>query len=237
LQYKDQLTELSQSRIETNPLRILDDKEDGKKDFVKNAPKIDKFLTDEEKHNFELICRALKTAEINFTVDQTLVRGLDYYTNFIFEINSTDERLSGQPTIIGGGHYANLVKELGGEECSCVGFALGIERLLLILEYENIKLPQNKPIDVVIANLSEKNSFAPTLILAYLRASGISAVCKFDTFKLAKSFSYAKALNARFVIILGEKELAENKLLIKNQKTMKQEIVELNKIVDFINKN
>ncbi|MDR0674683.1 MAG: histidine--tRNA ligase [Mycoplasmataceae bacterium] len=235
--YKKQLSELSQSRIETNPLRILDDKEDNKKDFVKNAPKIDKFLSSKEKEDFNLICNALKIAKVPFKIDSNLVRGLDYYTNFIFEINSTDERLSGQPTIIGGGRYANLVKELGGEECACVGFALGIERLALILEYENIKLPIQKPIDVVIANLNEKNEITPVLILAYLRSSGISAVCKFDAYKLTKSFNYAEALNARFVIILGEKELTENKLVIKNQKTLKQETIDFDKIVDFIKKN
>jgi histidyl-tRNA synthetase len=231
------LSELSQLRIETNPLRILDDKEDGKKDFVKNAPKIDKFLTVDEKKNFETICHILKTMEIDFKIDSSLVRGLDYYTNFIFEINSTDERLAGQPTIIGGGRYANLVKELGGPECSCVGFALGIERLLLILDYENIKLPKPKSIDVVVANLSEKTQISSIFILALLRASGISAVCKFDSYKLSKSFNYAETLNARFVIILGDKELAENKVVIKNQKTLKQEVVAIDKIVDFIKKN
>jgi histidyl-tRNA synthetase len=235
--YKDQLSELSQSRIETNPLRILDDKEDGKKDFVKNAPKIDKYLTTTEKENFNQICNILKIGKVDFKIDPTLVRGLDYYTNFIFEINSTDERLAGQPTIIGGGRYANLVKELGGEDCECVGFALGIERLLLILEYENIKLPKPKTIDVVIANLNEKNGIAAVLLAAYLRSSGISTVCKYDTLKLTKSFNYAEALNARFIIILGEKELLENKVVIKNQKTLKQETVSYDKIVEFIEKN
>jgi histidyl-tRNA synthetase len=217
----------------------LDDKEDGKKDFVKNAPKIDKFLTNQEKEDFKSITTYLNKMQINFIVDSTLVRGLDYYTNFIFEINSTDERLAGQPTIIGGGRYANLVKELGGGEYSCLGFALGIERLLLVLEYENIALPSSieKPIDVVVANLNEKSHFLAFLILSILRSAGIPAVCKFDAYKLSKSFNYAETLKARFVIILGEKELKDEKVVIKNQKTLKQEVVEIKNIVSFIQNN
>jgi histidyl-tRNA synthetase len=236
--YKDQLSELSQSRIESNPLRILDDKVDGKKDFVKNAPKVDKFLTEKEKTDFTLICDTLKSLNLKYKIDQTLVRGLDYYTNFIFEINSTDKRLEGQPTLIGGGRYANLVKELGGQECSCIGFALGIERLLLVLEYENIKLTKPSQIDVVVACFDDKISQQAAIIaLAILRSSGISAVCKFDATKLVKSFNYAESLNARFVLILGVKELKEQKVVIKNQKTMKQETIALDKIVEYVKAN
>jgi histidyl-tRNA synthetase len=179
----------------------------------------------------------LKISEISFKVNKNLVRGLDYYTNFIFEINSTDERLSGQPTIIGGGRYSNLVKEFGGSECSCVGFALGIERLLLVLEYEQIEICKQIPIDVVIANLSEKTYLTTIFLLTILRSSGISAVCKFDNFKLTKNFSYVEALKARFVVILGENELKIKKVVIKNQKTLKQETIAIDKIVDFIKGN
>jgi histidyl-tRNA synthetase len=194
-------------------------------------------LSDKEKNDFKVIGQLLKNMEVDFKIDDTLVRGLDYYTNFIFEINSTDDRLAGQPAIIGGGRYANLVKELGGEECSCTGFALGIERLLLILDYENISLPLQKPIDVVIANLNERTQPTAILILAILRSAGIGAVCKFETYKLQKNFSYAEALKARFVMILGEKELSDKKIVIKDQKTLKQETIEITKIVDFIKKN
>jgi histidyl-tRNA synthetase len=171
--------------------------------------------------------------DIKFKVDDTLVRGLDYYTNFIFEINSTDQRLLGQPTIIGGGRYNNLVKELGGENCSCIGFALGLERLLLVCEYENIKLPVNDTIDVVICNLADKTQPTALLLLSLLRQQGISVVCKFNTFKLPQQFKYAESLKAKYCIILGEKELKDKKIIIKNQKTMKQDIVEIDKIVNY----
>lgn len=232
--YRKQLSQLSQTRLDSNPLRILDDKEDAEKDFVKNAPQIDAFLTTEEKQRFQNICNTLKAMEINFKVDKTLVRGLDYYTNFVFEINSTDERLAGQPTLIGGGRYANLVKELDGPDCSCVGFALGIERLLLVLQYENLQISEPVNTEIVVASLSEKTNPAAIVMLALLRSNAISAVCKFDTYKLTKHFDYASSLNAKFVIILGEKELQEQKVVIKNQKTLKQETISFDKIVDFI---
>jgi histidyl-tRNA synthetase len=171
---------------------------------------------------------------VPYKIDQSLVRGLDYYTNFVFEINSTDERLAGQPTLIGGGRYGNLVKELDGPDCSCVGFALGIERILLTLEYENVKIAEPFNVDVVVANLNDKNNTTAIVVLALLRSSAISAVCKFDTLKLPKHFDYAASLNAKYVIILGDKELAEQKVVIKNQKTLKQETVAFDKMVDYI---
>jgi histidyl-tRNA synthetase len=171
---------------------------------------------------------------IKYKVDHTLVRGLDYYTNFVFEINSTDARLSGQPTLIGGGRYNNLVKEIGGPECGCVGFATGIERLLLALEYEKKELQPLKTIDVVIANLSSTTLMTSIVLLALLRSSGLSAICKFDTFKLPKHFSYAESQKAKYVIILGEKELKDQKLIIKNQKSLKQEIVAIDQMVAHI---
>jgi histidyl-tRNA synthetase len=172
--------------------------------------------------------------QIDFKIDRSLVRGLDYYTNFVFEINSKDEKLAGQPTLIGGGRYANLVKELDGPDCSCVGFALGIERLLLVLEYEKIKIADPINTEIVIASLSEKTNSAAIVMISLLRSNGISAVCKFDTYKLTKHFDYATSLSAKYVIILGEKELQDQKVTIKNQKTLKQETIAFDKIVDFI---
>jgi histidyl-tRNA synthetase len=104
-------------------LRIFDDKIDSKKTFVKNAPKLDTFLTPNEKSDFALLCNLLKSRNVKFIVDATLVRGLDYYTNFIFEIVSTSSKLTGQSTICGGGRYAKLISEFGDKDTSCVGFA------------------------------------------------------------------------------------------------------------------
>jgi histidyl-tRNA synthetase len=232
--YEDELSELSKERLKTNPLRILDDKLDGKKQFVKNSPKIIDFLSKKELEDFEHFKMILNNAGINFIVDDTLVRGLDYYTNLVFEITSTDERLASQPTIIGGGRYAKLVNELGGEECSCLGFALGVERLLLVCEYENTFLPKKQSIDVVIACLVNDAIDIVFNLLKILRNQNIASICKFETNKLTKILSYANHINSNFVIIVGTKEMKANTFIVKNLKTNQQKELSQNEIINFI---
>lgn len=232
--YENELSDLSKERLNNNPLRILDDKVDGKKSFVQNAPKITDFLSKQEIDEFEQIIKLLEKNGIIANVDPTLVRGLDYYTNLVFEINSTDERLSAQPTIIGGGRYAKLVSELGGEDCSCLGFALGVERLLLVCEYESIQLNISNTIDVVIACLTETAISETFNLLKILRSENIKTICKFDTNKLSKILTYANNVKAKFIIIIGEQEIKNNKYVVKNLDLNKQESLAKNEIVNFI---
>jgi histidyl-tRNA synthetase len=229
------LSETSQNRININPLRILDDKIDGKKDFVKNAPMIDAFLTEKEKKDFEMICSVLKKLNVNFKIDKTLVRGLDYYSNFVFEFNSTCKELEGQPTLVGGGRYANLIKELSGkQDYSSIGFAVGIERIIIAANIEKIEIAEKQNIEVLVTNLSESTRFVSTCILQALRNKCISSVCNFDIIKLTKAFSYAKSINAMFIVIIGKKELENNEVIVKNQKTFKQTNVKIDDLIDFL---
>ena len=234
--FKDKLTEDSQNRLSRNPLRILDDKIDGKKDFVKQAPKITDFATNDEIEYFAKITKALKEMNIPFVVDDTLVRGLDYYCNFIFEIDSTSELLKGQPTLAGGGRYNTMTKELGGDDANCVGFAMGIERLLVALSDNKVLkglIDKYKNIDVCIANLDESTEQITSVIAKMLRISGISVIANRNVTKLEKHFKYAESQHAKYVIIVGPKEVKNKVVLIKDQLTMKQEEVAINKIVDF----
>lgn len=231
------LTPDSVARLERNPLRILDDKVDGKKDFVKKAPKIAQFATKEELKYFENITKALDELRIRYIVDETLVRGLDYYCNFIFEIDSTSKKLIGQPTLIGGGRYNSMTKELGGDDANCVGFAMGIERLLVALQDNEImkqQIERSKNIDVVIASLSPEINPTALVIARLLRYSGISVITNWNTNKLEKHFKYAQNQKAKFVIIIGPNEIKKDIVLVKNQKTMKQEEVKLGEIVNYI---
>jgi histidyl-tRNA synthetase len=212
----------------------LDDKIDGKKSFVQNAPKIKDFLTKQEIDDFEKIVDLLKTNNIQVNIDPTLVRGLDYYTNLVFEINSTDERLIAQPTIIGGGRYAKLVSELGGEDCSCLGFALGIERLLLVCEYENITLIDENNIDVVIACLTNEAITKTFELMKLLRTNKIKTVCKFDLDKLSKILTYANNIKSKFIIIIGQQEINSNSFVVKNLDLNQQKTLSINEIVGFI---
>ena len=232
--YKNQLTEDSINRIESNPLRILDDKIDGKKDFVKAAPKVDNFLTKQEIEYFDNIIKELKRQNIHFVIDPTIVRGLDYYTNFVFEINSNEKGLAGQPTLLGGGRYNNLVGRFASEDVGCIGFACGIERILIQLELEGISLPEVDKVQVVIANLDESCNGTVINIMNDLRKNDISVVCNFNTYKIRNHFNVADRLNCEQVIILGKKELENKKVLIKNQKTLKQEEVKISEIINFL---
>lgn len=232
--YENELSDLSKERLNSNPLRILDDKIDGKKSFVQNAPKILDFLSQQEISDFEQIIKLLENNGIKINIDPTLVRGLDYYTNLVFEINSTDKRLDAQPTIIGGGRYAKLVNELGGEDCSCLGFALGVERLLLVCEYENIQLLKQNNIDVVIACLTNDATNKTFEIMKLLRKQNIKTICKFDNSKLSKILTYANNVKAKFIIIIGEQEMKNNSFVVKNLDLNQQRSLSMNEIIDFI---
>ncbi len=234
--YKDQLTEDSVARLDRNPLRILDDKIDGKKDFVKNAPKITKFATKEELDYFKKITDTLNEMQIKYVIDETLVRGLDYYCNFIFEIESTSESLKGQPTLVGGGRYDTMIKELGGDDAKCVGFALGIERLLVALQGNPAlrkAVDEYRHVDVVVANLAEETGMISSMICKMLRIAGFSCTTNRNTTKLEKHFKYAETQNAKYVIIVGPKDVKKQVVLVKNQLTMKQDEVRVDKLVDY----
>lgn len=234
--FKDQLTEDSVARLDRNPLRILDDKVDGKKPFVKLAPKVTQFATQEEIDYFKKITDALTQLQIQYVIDDTLVRGLDYYCNFIFEIESTSELLKGQPTLVGGGRYNTMIKELGGEDANCVGFALGIERLLVALTGNTAlkkEIDNYKHLDVVVANLAEETSMISAMICKMLRIAGFSCSANWNTTKLDKHFKYAESQNAKYVIIVGPRDVKKQSVLVKNQLTMKQEEVKVEKLVDY----
>lgn len=238
--YKSQLTPDSVQRLEKNPLRILDDKIDGKKDFVKKAPKVVDFASKEEIDYFKKITDALDKQNIKYVVDETLVRGLDYYTNFVFEFNSTQEVLKGQPTIIGGGRYNNLIKDLGGTDTDCVGFAIGLDRMAVALANNKALVEAKKQyvkVDCVVASLDEKFDLTAQILAKMLRYNGLSTLSNFAIKKITKHFKYAERVHASFVIILGEKEVHEGCVMVKNQKTLQQEKVKIDNLVEYLIKN
>jgi histidyl-tRNA synthetase len=213
----------------SNPLRILDDKVDGKKGFIKNAPKIIDFLSDDEKNKQKILEESLKKLKIKFIVDEKLVRGLDYYTNLVFEFN-----VDNSSAILAGGRYGKLMKEIGGPDVGCIGFAMGMQRIMLLLEEQNKKIIDDQDIDVLLLLLDEKYAIESLNLLKELRENGISAICKFDQNKIEKGFSYAKLVNAKSVILLGKNEINSGKYTIKNQKNMKQEKIDKKNIIKYI---
>lgn len=227
----DKLSDDSKKRINKNPLRILDDKIDSKKDFVINAPKIDKYLTVDEKKEIEFIKNSLENLHVKFEFNTTMVRGLDYYFGLVFEFVSTSKELS-ENTIIGGGKYSKLVSELGGQETDCMGFALGIERLISAFVLENGNV-EKKQLDIYIASVG--NTKLNTLNLSdALRRSGFSVDTNLSIEKLDKHFKYATKFNPKIVLIFGDKEKESGIVIAKDQRNKKEKEVKIIELINYL---
>lgn len=207
--FKDQLTEDSQNRLNTNPLRILDDKVDGKKDFVINAPKLSKFLTQEDNQVFQNILDGLIQNNIKYEINTNLVRGLDYYTGIVFEFVYTSPN-NESTTIIGGGRYNDLVKQTGGPDQIGLGFAMGIERLLMALNDINYQFTFNNNPIVVIGADSYSSSLTSLKLISLLRQNNIHACMDYGNYKKYKNAKFAIKNNAKYFIYLTENDTLDD---------------------------
>ena len=213
---KDQLSEDSQRRLETNPLRILDSKEEQDKQFLPDAPKIVDYLDDESKANFKTITDTLTNLGIKYVLDDDLVRGLDYYTGVIFEFMVEDKNLwQSKTTILGGGRYDYLVEEFDGPQTPAVGFGIGEERLMLVLKEQNPEFFKDEGIDFFITNIGEGTAQKTVEIARKLRNQGLKVQYDVDQKKLKAQFRKADRVHAKYVITLGAKELENGTLNIK----------------------
>ena len=233
----DCLCEDCKSRYEKNPLRILDCKVDGDKDFMKNAPKTIDYLNEESKLYFEKVCKYLDSMDIEYVINPNVVRGLDYYTHTVFEVEASVEGFGSQNVLCGGGRYDSLVETISDISSPGVGFALGFERLLTSLEFENINLDDKLHLDIYIAPLSENEMEFSMSILNALRLSGFSADIDFMNRNVKGNFKQADRLNARFIILIGEEEVNTNILTIKDNHTKEEYKVELDDLVEFLDNN
>jgi len=207
-QNKEKLTEESQSKIVSNPIRILDSKDPTDIEINLNAPKISDFYSNEAKEKFSNIQTILKDMSVDFSIDMNLVRGLDYYCHTVFEFKTLD--LGSQDTLIGGGRYDGLTKLLGGPDIPGVGWAGGIERLIMLMD--DIK-PLQKTIHLIIINESFKEYGLK--VANQLRQKNINI--HFDyKYNLKKSLSNANQLGARYAIIIGEEEVKKNLCTLKD---------------------
>ncbi|MGL5246023.1 MAG: histidine--tRNA ligase [Mycoplasmoidaceae bacterium] len=227
----DLLTQESQNRIEKNPLRILDDKIDSKKKVVKNAPTISNFLTKEEKEYIELFKNIMDKNSVKFEWDNTLVRGLDYYTGIVFEIVSNEKNV----TIIGGGKYEKIFSEIGEDDYPCFGFALGMERTISIAELNSLDDYKRKNL-IYFANLT-KNDFDSFNIINNMRENGINVITSYDTNKLKQHFKISEKYNPDIILIYGDKEKENYEIIIKNQNTQKEEKIKLNSLIKKLKNN
>jgi len=235
--FKGQIHELCddcQSRLEKNPMRILDCKKDREHEIMATAPSILDYLNDTSRVYFEKVQMYLKALGIEFEVDPRLVRGLDYYNHTAFEIMSDAEGFGAITTLCGGGRYNGLVQEIGGPETPGIGFALSIERLLAALEAENISLPVEEGVDCYVVALGEKAKDESVVIVNELRKAGIATEKDYQDRKVKAQFKAADRLKAKYVAVLGDDELAKGVINVKDMKTGEQTEVPLASLTEYI---
>ena len=226
----DELSEISKRRFNTNPLRILDSKNKKEQTILKNGPRISDYYTKDDKEHFNEVKTYLKAMNIPFTINSGLVRGLDYYTKTVFEITSNE--LGSQDALLGGGRYDSLVETLGGKPTPGIGFAAGIERILLLINEENFK--EHKPVpDIYLICLEKKGIPVSINIAKILRLKGLNIVSDPLRRSMKAQMRDANKLKARYVLILGESELNDNTIILKNLESGKQESIKQEKIVKY----
>ena len=223
-----------QSRLEKNPLRILDCKKDSGHPLIQSAPSILEYLNEESSRFFEKVQQYLTEMDIDFVVDPTLVRGLDYYNHTAFEIMSEAKGFGAITTLSGGGRYNGLVREIGGPETPGIGFALSIERLLMALDAEGITLPVENKLDCYVVAIGDKAKDRAAVLLYRIRQAGLSADKDYVDKKMKAQFKQADRLCANYVIVLGDKELERDVATVKEMASGQQEEVPLQALVDVL---
>ncbi len=222
---KDKLCETCLSRLEKNPMRILDCKSPICSEIAQNAPVVLDYLCDECNDHFTKVKAYLDSAEIPYIVNPQIVRGLDYYTKTVFEFVTT--KLGSQGTVCGGGRYDGLVEEIGGQHTPSLGFGLGMERLLALMEEQGIEIPQPNTCDLYIASMGEEAQKKAFNLAKEVREAMISVECDIVGRSLRAQMKYADKIGAKFSIVLGDNEIAENKAMLKNMETGEKKEVSL----------
>jgi len=235
--FRDKLGDLCRDcneRFERSPMRILDCKVDGDKEFMANAPAMLDCLCDECKAHFAAVRDNLRAAGVDFTLDTRLVRGLDYYTRTAFEIKCAD--LGAQSAVAGGGRYDKLVEEIGGAPTPAVGFAVGLERVLLLLAKQNLLPPAEAKVEVFVVAMDKSMTQAAFLLGQELRQAGICAAFDYGGRSFKAQMREANRLAATYVIILGEDEIKNNYVTLKNMESGEQRQISRGQVAGFLKK-
>ncbi len=230
--YLDEMCEDCKSRFGKNPMRMLDCKEEGCKKYTAGAPRMLDFLCEDCRAHFEAVKDLLARAGVDYTVDPSIVRGLDYYSRTVFEF--TSDAAGAQGTVLGGGRYDGLLGQLGAKPTPAVGFAAGIERLLMVLEAENAEVPEREPVDCYLAGMDEPSRVKAFLLAEELRKEGLACETDLLDRSLKAQFKYADKLGARFVAVIGESELEEGAAQVKNMADSASERVKFEDLAQYI---
>ena len=230
----DEFCDDCKERFLKNPLRILDCKVDADNEILKNAPKTIDYLNEESKERFEKVKDYLDIMQIDYEVNPSIVRGLDYYNHTVFEIEAKVKGFGANNVIGAGGRYNGLVKELGGPETPCIGFASGIGRLVMALELEQAKLPIVDSIDLFLMYVNEDEKKYAVYLAQELRMAGFIVETEYTGRSLKGQFKQADRLNSKFLVILNSEDLNNNEVKVKNNKTKEEEIISLDALIYYL---
>lgn len=220
--FEAQLSDDSKRRLHENPLRVLDSKDKRDKEVVKGAPSILDYLSEAAQNHFSEVTKMLDALEVSYEIDSNMVRGLDYYTHTIFEIMSDAPKMGAQSTICAGGRYDQLVEELGGPQTPGFGFAMGIERVLMIMEAEEAVLPDFDHLDAYVVNLGQETNVEALKIVQAIRNAGFSADRDVMNRKAKAQFKSADRQKAELVLTIGKEELEAGTVRVKHMATRQE---------------
>ena len=230
----DELCEDCKVRLEKNPLRVLDCKVDHESEVMKSAPLMTDYLNEESKKRFLAVQKYLDLLDIEYVVNPSIVRGLDYYNHTVFEIEADIEGFGSQNVLGAGGRYNGLVSQLGGPETPGIGFAMGLGRLMLALEKEQIELPIEESMDAFVMYVSDTEKDYAVTLVQELRMNGFKVETEYIGRGLKGQFKQADRLNSKFLIILNDEDLKTNQIKIKNNQTKEEELVEIDYILYYL---
>ncbi|MCH5320218.1 MAG: histidine--tRNA ligase [Eubacterium sp.] len=213
----NELCTTCQDRLERNPMRILDCKSPVCSEIAKGAPVVIDYLCDECKEHFDKVQEYLKAMNIEYTINPKIVRGLDYYTKTVFEFVSSS--IGAQGTVCGGGRYDGLVDELGGQKTPSLGFAMGLERLMLLMEAQNAPFPEASVPDLFVVALGDKATLKAVEIVKDMRTEGFTALLDLNQRSVRAQMKYADKLGAKFNIVIGDNEVDTGIAKLKNMAT------------------
>ena len=225
----ESMCQTCKTRYEKNPLRMLDCKEENCKAINANAPKILDYLCEDCKSHFEEVKALLNVLGLKYTVNPRIVRGLDYYTKTVFEFLTG--KIGAQSAVCAGGRYDNLLSQLGGNSLPAIGFAAGIERLLLLMETTGAPFPAEQKPRIYIAGMDEKSRAAAFGLANGLRKAGCRAEIDHMHRSVKAQFKYADKLGAEYVAVIGESELSNGEVNLKNMKDGTQEKVKFENLL------
>ena len=233
----DSLCSDCHDRLNKNPLRMIDCKVDKETEIMKKAPKISDYLNEYSIDRFNKVKEYLDLLGVNYVVDDTVVRGLDYYSHTVFEIEAKVDGFGTNNVLGAGGRYNDLVKDLGGPETACMGFASGVGRLVQALILEEVKLPIDNSIDLFLMYVSDSEKKNAIYLTDMLRNAGFKVETEYNGRSLKSQFKQADRLNSKFIAVLNDNSLLENEITIKNNKTKEEVTISLDALIYFLEEN